>query len=74
MTEWRPRDSLGHFVPLARIPWGLEYDQWDDTCTHPNPRKVTVTDNEECFAEFIDGVWTYCGCEDCAQREADDQS
>lgn len=26
----------------------------------------------DCFAEFIDGSWTYCGCPDCEQREADD--
>ncbi len=26
----------------------------------------------ECYAEFIDGSWTYCGCEDCDQREYDD--
>ena len=26
----------------------------------------------ECEAEFIDGHWTYCGCQDCAQREYDD--
>ncbi|MFF9898469.1 hypothetical protein [Streptomyces longispororuber] len=27
---------------------------------------------DECGAEFIDGSWTYCGCPDCEQREADD--
>ncbi|MVO87897.1 hypothetical protein GPA10_24850 [Streptomyces sp. p1417] len=26
----------------------------------------------DCHAEFIDGSWTYCGCPDCEQREADD--
>lgn len=26
----------------------------------------------DCEAEFIDGSWTYCGCEDCDQREYDD--
>lgn len=26
----------------------------------------------ECTAEFIDGSYTYCGCEDCDQREYDD--
>lgn len=28
--------------------------------------------DDECFAEFIDGSWTYCGCEDCNDREAED--
>jgi hypothetical protein len=27
---------------------------------------------QECFAELIDGSYTYCGCEDCEQREYDD--
>lgn len=31
-------------------------------------------DDGECMAEFIDGSWTYCGCQDCEQREADDAS
>ncbi|MDI5971869.1 hypothetical protein POF50_021460 [Streptomyces sp. SL13] len=26
----------------------------------------------ECEAEFIDGSYTYCGCQDCDQREYDD--
>jgi hypothetical protein len=26
-------------------------------------------DDELCVSELIDGVWTYCGCEDCEQRE-----
>ncbi len=26
----------------------------------------------ECYAEFIDGSWTYCGCPDCDQSEYDD--
>lgn len=25
-------------------------------------------DEGECFAEFIDGSWTFCGCPDCDQR------
>lgn len=28
--------------------------------------------DEECYAELIDGSWTYCGCPDCDQREYDD--
>ncbi|MDX3312091.1 hypothetical protein P1S61_24070 [Streptomyces sp. ME08-AFT2] len=28
--------------------------------------------DDECTAEFIDGTYTYCGCEDCDQREYDD--
>lgn len=28
--------------------------------------------DDECYAEMIDGSYTYCGCEDCVQREADD--
>ncbi|MGW5736959.1 MULTISPECIES: hypothetical protein [Streptomyces] len=28
----------------------------------------------DCFAEFIDGSWTNCGCPDCEQREADDDA
>jgi hypothetical protein len=31
-------------------------------------------DDEECGAEFIDGSWTYCGCEDCVDREAREES
>lgn len=27
----------------------------------------------ECFAEFIDGSWTNCGCPDCEDREALDR-
>lgn len=26
----------------------------------------------ECFAELIDGSYTYCGCEECEQREYED--
>lgn len=26
---------------------------------------------QECFSELIDGSYTYCGCEDCEQREYD---
>ncbi len=29
-------------------------------------------EDDDCGAEFIDGSWTYCGCQDCAQREYDD--
>lgn len=29
-------------------------------------------DGEDCHAEFIDGSYTYCGCEDCEQRETRD--
>lgn len=29
-------------------------------------------DDGDCFAELIDGSWTYCGCPDCEQREADE--
>ena len=29
-------------------------------------------DDDGCFAEFIDGTWTYCGCPDCDQSEYDD--
>ncbi|MGI5348799.1 hypothetical protein ACQEU8_11470 [Streptomyces sp. CA-250714] len=28
----------------------------------------THDDPDECYAEFIDGSWTHCGCEDCQQR------
>ncbi|MGW4388236.1 hypothetical protein [Streptomyces sp. NPDC004685] len=31
-----------------------------------------LTPGDECGAEFIDGSWTYCGCEECEQREQDD--
>lgn len=31
-----------------------------------------VTPGDECGAEFIDGSFTYCGCEECEQREQDD--
>ncbi|WP_289008521.1 hypothetical protein [uncultured Thermomonospora sp.] len=31
-----------------------------------------MTDDRECQAEFIDGSWTYCGCPECEDREADD--
>ncbi|WP_326598075.1 hypothetical protein [Streptomyces sp. NBC_01803] len=30
-------------------------------------------DNDQCNAEFIDGSYTYCGCEDCGQREYEDR-
>lgn len=30
-------------------------------------------DAEGCGAEFIDGSWTYCGCAECDEREADEQ-
>ncbi|MEV7584424.1 hypothetical protein [Streptomyces erythrochromogenes] len=29
---------------------------------------------EECGAEFIDGSWTYCGCEDCVERKEREES
>lgn len=29
-------------------------------------------DPDECRAEFIDGSWTYCGCDDCNDREQRD--
>ncbi|WP_264086272.1 hypothetical protein [Streptomyces marincola] len=28
---------------------------------------------DDCYAEFIDGSWTYCGCEECDQREYEDR-
>ncbi|MFB7171117.1 hypothetical protein ACFCYM_09885 [Streptomyces sp. NPDC056254] len=31
-------------------------------------------EGDECGAEFIDGSWTYCGCEDCVEREAREES
>ncbi|UED85298.1 hypothetical protein [Streptomyces profundus] len=31
-----------------------------------------MDDDFECFAEFLDGTFTYCGCPDCEQREYDD--
>ncbi|WKV74253.1 hypothetical protein AW27_026500 [Streptomyces sp. PCS3-D2] len=31
-------------------------------------------DDEDCGAEFIDGSWTYCGCEDCAERETREEA
>lgn len=30
--------------------------------------------DEDCGAEFIDGSWTYCGCEDCTERETREES
>jgi hypothetical protein len=27
--------------------------------------------DDDCAAEFIDGSWTYCGCEECQQAEYD---
>ncbi|WP_267898950.1 hypothetical protein [Thermomonospora amylolytica] len=32
-----------------------------------------MADYQECQAELIDGSWTYCGCAECDDREADDQ-
>lgn len=32
-------------------------------------RSTLVDDDFECAAEFIDGVWTYCCCPDCQDRE-----
>jgi hypothetical protein len=29
-------------------------------------------DPDECTAEMVDGSYTYCGCEDCDQREYED--
>ncbi|MER6197990.1 hypothetical protein ABT234_11580 [Streptomyces sp. NPDC001586] len=29
-------------------------------------------DDDECHAEFIDGSWTGCGCEDCELRDAEE--
>jgi hypothetical protein len=29
-------------------------------------------DPVECEAQLIDGQWTYCGCDDCEQRETDE--
>ncbi|RCH70530.1 hypothetical protein DT019_03300 [Streptomyces sp. SDr-06] len=29
-------------------------------------------DGDECHAEFIDGSWTYCGCDECDERETRD--
>ena len=34
---------------------------------------VPDPDDTECGAEFIDGSWTYCGCTECSDREADDR-
>ncbi|MFD9567720.1 hypothetical protein [Streptomyces sp. NPDC059994] len=31
-----------------------------------------TSDGHECQAEFIDGSWDYCGCDDCNDREAAD--
>ncbi|MFE7096989.1 hypothetical protein [Streptomyces erythrochromogenes] len=31
-------------------------------------------EDEDCGAEFIDGSWTYCGCEDCTERETREES
>lgn len=31
-----------------------------------------LTPGDECHAEFIDGSYTSCGCEECQQREADE--
>lgn len=31
-----------------------------------------LTPGDECHAEFIDGSYTSCGCEECEQREADE--
>lgn len=36
----------------------------------------TTADDElgdDCFAEFVDGSWDYCGCRDCNEREARDR-
>lgn len=29
-------------------------------------------DGDDCYAELIDGSWTYCGCPDCEGREVED--
>jgi hypothetical protein len=31
-----------------------------------------MNDVDDCYAEFIDGSWTNCGCDDCEQRAADE--
>jgi monoamine oxidase len=33
---------------------------------------ATAPDDHECQAELIDGSWTYCGCEECDERETRD--
>ncbi|MGP3686494.1 hypothetical protein ACTVZO_17610 [Streptomyces sp. IBSNAI002] len=35
---------------------------------------AALEDGDGCHAEFIDGSWTDCGCEDCADREAREES
>ena len=32
----------------------------------------TANPDDDCAAEFIDGTWTNCGCDDCRQRAADE--
>ena len=37
--------------------------------TNPMPNQREETPPVECYAEFIDGSWTHCGCEECDQAE-----
>jgi hypothetical protein len=30
-------------------------------------------DPEDCHSEMIDGLWTYCGCADCRNRQHEDE-
>lgn len=47
-------------------------DYHDPADGQPEPQ-AALADDGECTAELIDGSYTYCGCEECDEREANDQ-
>lgn len=47
-------------------------DYYDPTADQPVPEAEFVDDGE-CNAEFIDGSYSYCGCDYCDERETNDR-
>ena len=49
-------------------------DYRDPADDQPAPQADAADDDPDgCYAEFIDGSWTYCGCADCNERETNDR-
>ncbi|MFB7162278.1 hypothetical protein [Streptomyces sp. NPDC056242] len=67
-------DELYEYDRDAEFRLDAEDDARNTTAVEAEDAKAgaDTTPGDECGAEFIDGSFTYCGCEECQQREQDD--
>jgi|GEM_PF-2453188 len=66
-----PRGMTWEEMREADLRLDAEQEQRDAKAEAEGERQEQ--EDGDCHAEFVDGDWTHCGCEECDDREADDR-